>query len=820
MKNVYYISFGLLLLFFSLSTHATCGGDGTGGEGGGGDYIDYDAHRLRLINQSGSIEVSKGEDHSFGLTLEHNYPITVSWFKDGELLPDSGGIRYLLNDINPEDAGIYSCTITDGELTAYCAEFTLTVRPNFTLRKQGLNQAVQAIALTPGGTGEIYVGGMFSSYNGNHSGHIARFNSDGSIDTTFMVGEGFNDGFGTYINTIVPAGDASGDIYVGGQFIEYNGSSSHNIIRLNNDASIDEAFAVGSGFLGWVETIASADDGSGDIYVGGGFSSYRNKARNRIIRLNEDGSVDDGFSVGEGFDRTVSEIALARDGSGDIYVSGSFSSYNGTPVGYLVRLNSDGSLDEGFTLDTGIASYISDFTLAADGTGDIYVGSTYSPPLRLNSDGSVDENFVSDLKNSETLEIASDGSGDIFVVNRRSIVRLSGNGAKISTFSGGRGFDGALRVLIPDDNGDIYVGGYYHSYNGTNSSGVIRLAGDGTVSQAYSTNAAFNGAVNAIALSGDGSGDIYALGRFTTYNGVANIGIQRVNEDGSADTGFAPTEFHSYSSMASVGDSIYLGYSGSIRRFNNDGSLDSSFDGKNKLQGPVYVIATSTDGSGDIYAGGRNDFRRLNNDGALDSSFATGSGFNGSVRAILPTSDSSGLFVVGDFTEYNGTSCNGIIKLNSDGSVDSSFDTGGYFSGVTINAIALSANGGMIYVASGNSYSTSIVRLNSDGMVDDRFTASTIYRKVYTIAEATDGSGDLYVGGTIYGGGILRLNIDGSIDDSFSVGSGFGGSFFTVYTIVPAADGSGNVYVGGRFTSYRDTTTLRIALLGPDGSIK
>ena len=91
----------------------------------------------------------------------------------------------------------------------------------------------------------------------------------------------------------MPAGDGSGDIYVGGYFYTYQGTISNNIIRLNADGSADTAFAVGTGFdYSSVYTIAPAGDGSGDIYVGGTFTSYNGTFLiDRIARLAIDGTV-------------------------------------------------------------------------------------------------------------------------------------------------------------------------------------------------------------------------------------------------------------------------------------------------------------------------------------------------------------------------------------------------------------------------------------------------------------------------------------------------------------------------------------------------
>jgi hypothetical protein len=142
---------------------------------------------------------------------------------------------------------------------------------------------------------------------------------------------------------------------VGGSFNQYNGSDSRCIIRLGDDGSIDDNFMVGGGFDGSVSTIAPTLDGSGDIYVGGGFTSYNGIASNHILRLNSNGTVDEEFDEGTGFSHgnigvihgyysQVSSIFPALDGSGNIYAGGSFNSYQDTTVLNIISLTPDGSI--------------------------------------------------------------------------------------------------------------------------------------------------------------------------------------------------------------------------------------------------------------------------------------------------------------------------------------------------------------------------------------------------------------------------------------------------------------------------------------------
>lgn len=289
------------------------------------------------------------------------------------------------------------------------------------------------------GSGDVYVGGTFTSYNGTPVGRIARLNIDGSLDTGFATGTGFDyvpgTGFSGGIRIIVPANDGSGDVYVGGVFTSYNGINvGSGIIRLNNDGSLDTGFSTGSG---WGEdSISLANDGSGDVYVA-------RRSSPGIARLNDDGSIDSGFDTGlTGFDDYVRAIAVATDGSGDVYAAGFYDDYNGTAVtSGLARLNSDGSLDAGFVTDPGFVSRSSFINPAIDGSNDIYV--TSGDIVRLNDDGSLDTGFdtSSVILNAapSCAALATDGSGDVYAGGSfRSI--FGGPPVNLARFTSGGAF--------------------------------------------------------------------------------------------------------------------------------------------------------------------------------------------------------------------------------------------------------------------------------------------------------------------------------------------------------------------------------------------
>jgi hypothetical protein len=112
---------------------------------------------------------------------------------------------------------------------------------------------------------------------------------DGGGGATF--GPKFNQppGFDNTVLSIVPRGNGTGDLYVGGAFISYNGAVANNLVRLTARGTVDPTFVTGAGFNGSVRSIAPAGDGTRNLYVGGEFTSYQSLTIGRIVRLNSHG---------------------------------------------------------------------------------------------------------------------------------------------------------------------------------------------------------------------------------------------------------------------------------------------------------------------------------------------------------------------------------------------------------------------------------------------------------------------------------------------------------------------------------------------------
>jgi hypothetical protein len=204
----------------------------------------------------------------------------------------------------------------------------------------GSGATVATIAVPPG-SGKLYVGGSMFTYNGQPVSALVRLNPDGALDSTFMTGTGVP-GFAstTAVEVVTPARDGSGDVYAGGRIQVYNGTPvTLGTIRVHDNGALDSIFAPSRPLVPFA--IAPAQDGSGDVLVGG-FSPGVNIAI-PLLRLARDGAAVSSFHEPT-LDAEILTIVPVRDGTNDFYIGGLFTLYNGVPVNHIARIHADGSL--------------------------------------------------------------------------------------------------------------------------------------------------------------------------------------------------------------------------------------------------------------------------------------------------------------------------------------------------------------------------------------------------------------------------------------------------------------------------------------------
>src|SRR5437764_9736465 len=103
------------------------------------------------------------------------------------------------------------------------------------------------------------------------------------VDTTFNPGSGAGGGL---VEQALPVAD--GRILICGNFTSFNGANRGYVARLNSDGSVDQSFLAQPGY--WVRNMALQADGK--IVIGGYFTTVQGVPRNLVARLNSDGSLD------------------------------------------------------------------------------------------------------------------------------------------------------------------------------------------------------------------------------------------------------------------------------------------------------------------------------------------------------------------------------------------------------------------------------------------------------------------------------------------------------------------------------------------------
>ena len=709
----------------------------------------------------------------------------------------------------------------------------------------GSAATVLAVASQP--DGKIVIGGTFSQA-GQARGNIARFNSDGSLDTTFL-----SSGVGANGDVSALFVQSDGKIFICGDFTTVNGTARNRIARLNSDGTLDFTFlATGSGANFAVNAAAIQSDGK--IVIGGRFTTINGTTRNHIARLNADGTLDTSFlAAGSGVNGEVFSLALQSDGK--TVFGGFFTSVNGTARNGIARLNSDGTNDASFqAAGSGVNNSV--FAVAIQSDGRVLIGGLFTNvngaerngAARLNPDGNLDMSFLATGSGANaplyTIALQSDGKiviGGAFTnfsgTARDGIERLNANGSVDTSFLvSGSGANSTVRCLALQSDGKVLLGGAFTSVNGAVRTGIARLDDTGNLDNA-GTGVARND-VTAVVVQSDGK--IVIGGTFTSFNGTARNRIARLNSDGTLDTTFLAAGSGANGDVSAVAlqadGKIVIGgnftsVNGTARnriaRLNSDGTLDTGFLASGTgADSSVRKIAVQADnriliaGSfANINGTARNSIARLNTDGSLDNSFlASGTGANAPVFTLAVQSDGK-VLIGGDFTSFNGTARNRIARLNSDGSPDNAFLSAGTGANDQVLALALQSDGkviiGGLFTTVNNATRNRLARLNTDGTLDTAFLVNATGANYSVRAIAVQSDGKIVIGGDFgdyngaYRGNIARLKPDGSLDETFiNFNSGANSRVSGL-----ALQTDGKVIVGGSFSTVNDAVRGGIARL-------
>ncbi len=366
-----------------------------------------------------------------------------------------------------------------------------------------------------GALGQITTATLTILFDDQPAGAIDRdYNPEDNANTApvpFNSNPGANKS--TYACVIQPDGRA----IIGGDFTAYNTIPINSVARINANGLLDQSFVAppNSGANGTVNCLAL--DTNNNVYIGGSFSSFNGTNRGGVARLNPDGSLDATFNPGVGVNvgGTVKAMVLQPDGR--LIISGSFNTVNATNRYNIARLNTNGTLDLTFNPGTGPNGAVSALALQTNG--------------------------------SNISVIIGGGFTLVTGTPRAGLARLNPDGSLDTTFDPGAGTDPntAINAVAVQSDGKVLVGGSFNTFNLITSKSLVRLTTNGMVDASFNVGQGADNSVNSIVLQPDAT--ILIGGMFTSYNETRRIGVARLLSTGALDTSFMDTAYNQFAGV-------------------------------------------------------------------------------------------------------------------------------------------------------------------------------------------------------------------------------------------------------------------------------
>jgi uncharacterized delta-60 repeat protein len=371
----------------------------------------------------------------------------------------------------------------------------------------------------------------------------------------------------------------------------------------------------------------------------------------------------------------------------------------------------------------------------------------------------------------------------------------------------------ANSVVVQND-GKIVVVGY--SQNGSNDDfAVVRYTTDGSLDTSFSGDGkqttdigSGNDAARSVVVQSDGK--IVAAG-YATIATKRQFAVVRYNTDGSLDTSFS-------------GDGIQTTALGSDR--------DESFSVVLQSDGHIVVAGYSSNGS-------NNDFAvvRYTSTGSLDTTFSgdgkqttsIGSGNDVAFSIVL---QSNGKIVAAGYSRTGSNDGFAVVRYNADGSLDTTFDSDGIQttdlgSGAASYSVVVQRDDKIVVAGYYNNVGNAdfaVVRYNTDGSLDTTFDSDG--KQTTAIGSGADvgrsvalqSDGKIVIAGYSNNGvnddfAVVRYNTDGSLDTSFDVDGkktiAIGSGNEVAYSVTVQSDGK--IVAAGYATSavYNEFAVIR-----------
>ncbi|GEM_PF-5742361 len=690
----------------------------------------------------------------------------------GEKFISGGFTKYGVNNVGCEgrvtSAGVIDTQFYGSESYRFCSGNV----------KKAAVQTISSVDYT-------LVAGTLTQISGVKSAaNFFRLKPNGELDSTFSqnIGTGFTGGAITDF-----AISSDNKIIVVGSFTVFNGASVGRIVRLNVDGTLDSTFAVGTGFDAVANSVTITP--AGKVVVGGTFTKVNNVSVPRfIVMLNTNGSVDSTFSTnaGVGFDQvdayaTVSFVGLSSGGK--ILVGGRFTKYGAT-MGAIcsVMLNTDGTLDT--TYRSNIFAYMScvsitkiwEITDSYIYTGSIstYNAISYNGILKVNkATGAADTTFRSnlnaDIANHSVRGVFEDGGKIILVggfnsvngdTNYDHITRVSQSGIRDTTFgyTKANGFIGVVDGALLGSDGKYRIFGNLDHYGGTAAAGFLKLKADNTVDVNFASAVAMatTGMVNSVYYP-SGTGRIFIRGYSPSLPGYKSVCVNET--DGGACTSNAfenllPDSIGRFSDESALVSEAHPTIDDLTisRRLNKQNVMSTSFDTNYDNLGiidPNYLRRFSAINDKVLLTGEFIDVGsitiaglfRLNGDGTADTAFnaKVGAGFSDDSGPVstgaVYSNKMHDLFVAhngGSGIKYNNDSVPTdlmFVKLNWSGEPDLNFmaNASQYLKVIRVDGMTFLPDNRVLIWGDllVNGQSRNLVRLENDGHVDLKFDSIT-----------------------------------------------------------------------------------------------
>ena len=650
--------------------------------------------------------------------------------------------------------------------------------------------------------------------------YLAILNADGTRDTTFQFATGVLNG---NPNGVIYR---DGRLFVFGAFTTVNGNPQGGVARVNLDGSIDSSFSAGAGVTGGAASVNAARyTSTGEIFIAGGFTSYKGVARNSaalIVGNPQIGTL--GFApprVSTLEEAATLTLTLKRYGDSTQAASIDWTTVDGTATAGVDYLAANGTATwaAGDSADKTIT--ITKLNNAAIHANRVFTIALSNPSGPVGAGAPATVTLIDDDTpvTINTQPVASTALLESQALSL-SVAATSPSALSYQWYLNGVAISGANAATYSVPAALLANGGVYH-VRVTNASGtylstpslvsVRAQPGRPAAGQATLGRPTFNASPFGIVVGNDGHA--YIGGSFTA-NAVANVPqshLIRVKPDGSTDTSYTYAPGANITAMAKQPDGKILiagSFTGRVRRLNADGTVDNAFTTALGSSIPaVQINDFAFDSLGRIYLGGASYLARLSSTGAIDSGYAPA--VNNSVLAIAVQTDDK-LIVAGFFTSLAGSAASRLGRLNMDGTRDAAY-TGTLGVTTTPNDLLVLADGRVLLAMGG---SVTLAELSSTGAQISNIAGTD---QVYQIAQAPGGKILATRTGTSGTGRVFRLlgtnpfPIPGDGDSTFSIGTGPDADA-RVLTVGP----DGSVWIAGLFSSVNSVATSGVARLNGD----